>query len=236
MEVILAVAITLLLSGMMFYVYRDAIVYRDRVREKLELLRSERLLMSLMTAELSSAMEYPFLQTGMEGAYDQACWITVRRPGKAAWAIEGISDQPVSPECDIRMVGYRLRIVEDEETGEEIVVGVEKTLQKNLLATVAEEEGEQLEEDGRAEIAVRLVTDRIRYLRFRYHDGSGWIDSWNEDDLPAAVEITLGDRPLPEGEDEEEYGGEIFRRVVYLPGGRRARGGGVKGLGGSVGG
>jgi hypothetical protein len=229
----LAVALTVILSGIMFYLYGEALEVRDQVSEEMDLLMAERLIMSRMTSELRSAMEYPFMQTGMEGEAGSASWITVQAPGRAAWVVAGLDENTVPPECDIRMVGYRLRVETDEESGEDVVTGLERTCQKILSASVAEEETE--EETESAEIEVVFLTDRIKHLRLRYYDGSGWFDTWTEQDLPAAVEITLGDLPMAEEETEEEYAGKLFRRIVHVPGGRRARAGSnVRGLGGSV--
>jgi hypothetical protein len=62
-----------------------------------------------------------------------------------------------------------------------------------------------------------LLTDQLQFLRFRYCDGTNWLDSWSGPDLPLGVEINLGVEPLPQGSNVETYNGELFRRVIYLP-------------------
>ena len=224
LEVLLAVSLVVVLSGAMFYIYSDALKARDSVNEELEFLMVERRVMNMMTSELVSAMEYPFLQTGLEGEAASAEWITIGLPGRGAWALDEREEIQVPPECDVRMVGYRLRMVENEE-GQQVPAGLERTCRKILSAVTAEEETEETGEEDIAEIEVRLLTNRIRYINLRYYDGSGWFDTWTEKDLPAAVEITLGDEPMEEEQTEEDYRGNLFRRVVHLPGGRRARAG-----------
>ena len=56
----------------------------------------------------------------------------------------------------------------------------------------------------------------IRLVHFRYFDGNEWLDAWNGVDLPMGVEVTFGtEAPAPE--EEEEYGGEVFRRIIFVP-------------------
>jgi hypothetical protein len=51
--------------------------------------------------------------------------------------------------------------------------------------------------------APQPLTRAIKYLRFRYYDGSGWKDSWSGTSLPVGVEVTLG---FATPESEMEYG------------------------------
>ena len=63
---------------------------------------------------------------------------------------------------------------------------------------------------------VEPLTRSIRLVHFRYFDGNEWLDAWNGVDLPMGVEVTFGtEAPAPE--EEEEYGGEIFRRIIFVP-------------------
>jgi hypothetical protein len=66
---------------------------------------------------------------------------------------------------------------------------------------------------------VEPLTRAIRLVHFRYFDGSDWLDSWDSVDLPVGVEVTFGTEPPSEQEDEE-YSGELFRRVIYVPAGK----------------
>ena len=65
-------------------------------------------------------------------------------------------------------------------------------------------------------IVVAFVTPHVKFLRLQYWDGGAWVPQWRQK-LPAAVEITLGFEPLPEGTEAEEYPYETFRRVVAIP-------------------
>lgn len=63
------------------------------------------------------------------------------------------------------------------------------------------------------------LTDLIRFVRFRYWDGSEWLEDWMWSWLPLGVEVTLGGEPLPDGQGPGTYPYEVFRRVVHVPGG-----------------
>jgi prepilin-type N-terminal cleavage/methylation domain-containing protein len=67
---------------------------------------------------------------------------------------------------------------------------------------------------------VEPLTRAIRLVQFRYFNGSEWLDSWDSVDLPMGVEVTFGTEPA--SEQEEEYAGELFRRVIYVPAARNS--------------
>jgi hypothetical protein len=151
---------------------------------------------------------------------------TTALPGAVVWAVQRTTEGPAAPaERDVQIVGYRLRITEDEQ-GQPVIEGIERTYQKTLTARTAEE--------GK-EILATLLAPQFKFLRLRYWDASAgvWSEGWGGGDLPAAVEIVLGIQPLPEGVEPLQYPYETFRRVVYVPAGAKAPGGStiVRGLG-----
>jgi type II secretory pathway component PulJ len=231
LEVILAVVLVLGLTLTLFAMYDAGLGIRSRALQRMEFLAAERLVMEQMTAELRSAMVYPFLETSFEGTADQARWPAAMAVGQEVW-LEDDTDEPAAPQSDVQVVGYRLRTTEDEQ-GEPVVLGLERTCQKVLTAQILEE-GQAGQTDDVA-IGTELLSEHIKYLRFRYHDGNTWIESdqWNAKDLPAAVEITLGAEPLDEDMTHEEYPHQTFRRRVFIPAGwKTQRGNRVRGLGG----
>lgn len=241
MEVILSIVLVIGLVGGMFALYKQALNIRDRVHQEMDMWLAGRLAVDRMTDELRSAMEFRFLQMGMEGQGDQAQWICAQLPGPAAWAVRKDTENTIPPVTDVQIVGYRLGTSENEE-GELVIDGLERTCQKVLTAVSVQEtratepvDGEEDEEDAeeesaeQAEVEVVLLTPHIKYLKLRYYDGNSWQDSWTGGDLPRAVEICLGGRALGEEEDPEEYDDILFRRVVYVPGGVKGQVGGVQG-------
>jgi type II secretory pathway pseudopilin PulG len=64
--------------------------------------------------------------------------------------------------------------------------------------------------------APQPLTRVIKYLRFRYYDGSGWRESWSGASLPVGVEVTLGfEVPESEMEWEDFEFGSFFLGSTY---------------------
>lgn len=223
LEAVLALTLALSLVLVMLTFYKQATDVRAAVLDEALLVGEERAVMDLATQELRAAMAAPQAGIGVEGAIDQIRFATVALPGGSVWIVRRAaeSDQ-LPPERDLQIVGYRLRIVEDD-MGQPVVVGLERTCQRLLTAQVAEEG---------VEIQATLVSAGLKFLRLRYWDGTTWLESWGGNDLPQAVEICLGREPLPEGVEPLQYPYPLFRRVVFVPAGARAASGTVvRGLG-----
>lgn len=210
-EMVLAVALMLGLVGSVLGFYRHVSDVRVRLRTQAGALAAERLVMDRITGDLRAAMGFP---VRLRGSPHSISFISTSLPGAAAWAVRKSTEEPIPPEHDLQLVGYRLATEEDEE-GYEVIVGLERTCQK-IIAAPDVEEGE--------EISVALLTGRFKFLYLRYWEGSTWQESWSDSGLPQAVEINLGFEPLPEDTDPEEYEHEVFRRVVYVPGAKKTGG------------
>ena len=222
LEVTLALTLSIMLVGGMLGLYDHATSIRRSVIEHTERITSVRIVMDRLTNELRGAMAYPFLNFGMEGSDGELEFITASLPGPAVWAVRKSTEDPIPPETDLEMVGYRLRTHEDEE-GFIVVDGLGRTSQKILAAPTAEEG---------SEIDAVLLTEHVKFLQFAYFDGEQWTNLWNEGGLPLAVEVTIGLEPLPEDAEPQDYPFEKFRRTVYVPGGKNSRRGTiVRGLG-----
>jgi len=222
LEVVLAVALTVGLMTAALAFYEAITAARNSFTDQLQTAQAtaaQRRVMDRITEELRSAIVYRFLGAGLAGQPMEMRFMTANLPGKGVWATEDITERPIAPQHDIQLVGYRLRIGEDEN-GDEVIEGLERTVQRVLAAAVAEE-GEDIEG--------ALIAPQFRFVTFHYWDNQvgEWLPSWEEGDLPLAVEIVLGIEPLPEDLEPEDYPYETSRRVVYLPGGTAAFGGNV---------
>ena len=87
------------------------------------------------------------------------------------------------------------------------------------MVTDRADDKDRTDDEDRAEDRDRalLLSDRLRYLRFRYHDGKRWHGDWQRKELPRGVEVTVGVEPLRHGRRHHEYDGAVFRRVVSIP-------------------
>ena len=145
---------------------------------------------------------------GVEGETNRLTFITAALPDRSTWAALSVTDAPPTPQQDLRLVTYALRIVEGED-GSQSIDGVETDVQKLLTVRIAEEGEDE-------PITSVLLSPDVMFVRFRYWDGSAWQTSWSGAEMPAAVEIAMGAEPLEAGGDPENYSHEMARRVVWL--------------------
>ena len=242
MEVVLAVTLTAMVLSSAMVFYRHALKVRREIEAEIQTIEAQRMIMDRMTNELRGAMSYRFLGIGMEGESDNVLFIGARVPGPAAWAIRKSTEDPIPPEHDLQLLGYQLRTYGDEESGEEVIGGLERTCQKSLAVEVTERGGggrggepsAMFRELARQEqeIEATLLSAKIRFIAFRYWRDGIWLESLSGS-LPMAVEITMGSKPLPEETEAVDYPYPVMRRIVYMPGAARGRQGTIiRGLGG----
>ena len=220
LEVVLAISLTVGLMGAVYMFYNTALRTRSQVMAKAQWATMERGLMDRTTDELRNAIVYPFLRIGMQGQQDQMQFMCTALPGPAAWAVRNATDDPIPPEHDIQMVGYRLRIYEDED-GLWHNDGLERTSQKLLSAPMAE---------TGVQIATDLIGPEIHFLHLHYFDAGApsedeaWKHEWAGSDLPMAVEVILGATAMPEEMEVDDYLElyPTFRRTIFVPGGSKA--------------
>jgi hypothetical protein len=150
--------------------------------------------------------------------------MTAALPGQAAWSVTGITETPPPAQSDIRLVSYGLLTAEDEQ-GQLVIYGLDQQTQR-LLNAKTDEQAQASEAGATADsggVQSVLLLPAAKFVRFRYWDGSQWQPQWQDQQtLPMAVEIALGEEPLPEGTEAAQYPYKLSTRVVYLPGGQPA--------------
>ncbi len=203
--------------------YQQIVSSRQEFTDRLgavEMAATRRAVMERMTGELGSAIVYPFLQMGLTGDSESMQFMVAAVPGQGVWVAEDISDVPARPQQDVRIVGYRLRYIEDEESGEQFIEGIERTEQTVIAAPVVEEG---------TDITAALISESFKFLSLRYWDSESgqWLEIWDGGGTPVAVEIVIGVEPLPDDTEPADYPFETFRRVVYVPAGKKSPGGAV---------
>lgn len=226
-EVLLAVSLALGLMLSMLWFYQHAADIRTDVTEQIERVATHRRVMDRLTDQLRSAINYPVLNIGLDGINTELTFVSAVLPDQTAWAVLQVTEDPIPPQQDVRLVALRLRVGETEN-GEQVIEGIEVGVQR-VIAMSTVEEGEGVE--------WTLLSPHFKFLRFRYWDGQQFVETWNEQGLPRAVEVGLGIDPLPEGVEPIDYPNDLATRVVYLSGtqsGATVRGGGLRGLGGGL--
>ena len=218
-EVVLAILIAMGLLLVVLFYYSQAANLRTQLLIETERLATLRLLMDRLTSDLRSARSDFSLGIGLTGDATSLTVLSAGLPSAAAWQVAS-SDRTVHPEADLRRIRYGAA-TRLEETNI-LVIGLVREEQPLAAPRAAEEIFADLLDPLFLEAAEPLIgeplTDAIRFIRFRYWNGSAWSDAWSAGELPQGVEVTFGAEPLPEDLLPEEYPYEMFRRVIYLPG------------------
>jgi len=230
-EVVLAI---LIISGIMvvlLYFYQRTAEVRRIAIEEAEFTSTSRMLFEQLTAELRAARPGADGRAGVEGSSNSITIVTAGLAPFTRWIVSTNEPIMVQPSTDLKSVSYRLSVgtnrweVRGLERLEQLLVSASiQSFDTNIDLTLTNSEPVLSEVSSTEEpLALRptargpLLTDKVRYLRFRYWSGSEWVQGWTSYDLPAGVEITAGQLPLPADAEAETYPFEVFRRVVHLP-------------------
>lgn len=211
LEVLLAVVLVVALMGGILGFYRYATETRSYIIDQAQALSGRRLLMERLTLELQTAFVSQQDGLSLQGGWDRISLATATTPKASAWIVRDATDSTVSGEQGVQMVSYGLRTHADDD-GFLVIDGLERASHPAIFA-------------GNADLATSssaLLASDIQFVRFRYWDGAAWSDGWNGAALPVAVEVVLGQVPLPEGGDPLTYETPVARRVIFVPGGAAA--------------
>jgi type II secretory pathway pseudopilin PulG len=226
LEVTLAIVITVGMLVVVLFFYRQTAQLRQSLLEDTERIAAARLVLNRLTMELRTARRHEALLVSLTGTSNMIEFIRTSLPSPASWAQDDLG-RALQPESDLKLVRYELAGAGDpiEATG---LIRSEGPVPE--LGFIFADEGTTGEEAANpsprpASPVAELLTDQLRYLRFRYWDGANWQDNWDGLNLPMGVEVSLGAEPLPsqesvsENEASLEYPFELFRRIIFVPGG-----------------
>lgn len=211
-EVILAVVIAAGLLVVAISYYQRSAELRRELLEESERLTTIRLLMDRLSLDLRTAVAEP--RQGFAGTTDFMKFVHAGSPSPGNLA-----------EGSLKLVTYS--VVTNSGGTNGAVIGfnrLEAPLVEMRVASPTNREaisfnGAMDPMSMATNNFVEPLTRAIRLVHFRYFDGSEWLETWSGADLPLGVEVTFGSDPASEDE-EEEYGGDLFRRVIYVPAGR----------------
>ena len=205
-EVVLAIGIAIGIMLVLLFFYNQAANLRAQLMQEAERLSTIRLLMDRMTMELRTSRAHAFYQAAFLGDTQFIQFIRTDLVWPGAWK-QG--ERVSSAQTDLKLVRYSLNtdtntagLYRDEEPL------VESRTVRSASPTV----------DVAPVKRPEPLSEEIRYVHFRYWDGAKWLESWDGTKLPIGVEIALGFEP-PVTDEQGNTSGEVFRRVVYLPGG-----------------
>ena len=223
LEVVLAIciAIGLLLVAMTFY--QQSTSLRGQLIDEAERLAAVRQVMDRLAADLRVAPKHD--RVGFTGDSNSLRFATTALP----LAVGGL-------QTELRRVAYRATYA-GEGTNlavsglvrtEEPAVDFTTSSLAPALATTGGDTNAPAASDPATPAAVPAapaaatepLTETVRYLSFRFWDGAAWRESWSGVTPPPGVEVTLGFEPLPPDLALDQYPGEVFRRVIFLPAGQ----------------
>ena len=209
LEIILAITIAVGLLVVALLFHRQATLLRSALLEQSERLAAVRQIMDRLSADLKSVAIATNLSFFGDGS-------------NMRFVVTGLASVSSRPETDLRSVLYSSISAVDGTnsvmTGmsrvEQPLIDVIATIVPPLLVTDVAETNVVLISDSDP------MTESIRFLRFRYLDGTQWKDQWSGTAPPPGVEISLGFDPIPDDATPDTYPYEVFRRVIFVPGGR----------------
>ncbi len=223
LEVVLAISIAIAILVVALAFHHQATTLRANLLDESERLAAVRQIMDRLAADLRVAPVHNHV--GFTGDSNSLRFVTTRLP----LATAGF-------DSDLRRVTYRALFSGDTTnltiSGltrlDEPAVELIPSPLAPATAPASEPVGDAAEElaagvtnttasvTGTAE----PLTQAIRFLNFRFWDGTAWTDSWSGVAPPPGVEISLGFEPLPAETTPDLYPGEVFRRVIFLPAGQ----------------
>ncbi len=229
LEMLLSISLIVLLVGAMFGFYNVSLDTRERGRRLVETSARAQRMVEHIAQEVRSANGFvPRLGPGITGLKHEITLQTVALTDRELFERRSIREKPPPAQSDVREVRYYLAIDPEQQedysdpddpesmtSGPRTIGLVRREVKTLRQATTLGDRPEEVDLD--------LLSDELRYLRFRYFDGVDWVDIWQPppafrmgNSLPQAVEITVGYAPvLPEDPNELDFDEEDRR--VSLP-------------------
>lgn len=234
-EVVLAIGISVGILVVALVFYNQSANLRNQLLEQAETLSALRLAMDKLSSELQTAVASP--QQGFFGNLDSLQFTSAALIDARSWNASRMG-RPEFPLTDLKLISYR--VVSSLEGTNAVVQGLERTEEPLLLGSRRQALGGSVagystlslsnrffsaNTNGASSVtnqaSLEMLNSAVRFLRFRFWDGSRWIEQWSEPGLPRGVEITVSAERVPAeavvAEGLPDY--EIFRRVVFLPSG-----------------
>jgi len=211
LELLLAIGLMVLMSGMMFMFYAVTLRTREHGTRMMVDTQLCRTIALKIADEIRSANGFlQGLGPGIGGNSRIIRLQTVVLPDKEQFLTRNIQDAPPPASSDIRQVAYYLAYdpnqihVYGDGTEGPLPLGLVRREIKTLNQVI-------IDETRKEQVDVDLYSRDIKYLRFRYFDGAQWLDGWDlgtgpegglGNSLPQAVEVTVGYQAVqPPSED-----------------------------------
>jgi prepilin-type N-terminal cleavage/methylation domain-containing protein len=217
LEVVLAVTIACGLLMVVLFFYSQAADLRTQLLQESGRIASIRQVMDILSADLRCAHNEAAAGLKLSGDSSSLRLVKVVPLAPAQWTT-GPWKRDAAGEADLRRICYSLGATLEGTNAvvNGLVRAEEPCLETRRAARTAQPPLVSLPET--APPPPEPLSEEVRYLHFRYWDGTKWADSWDSTSLPQGIEVTLASEPRDETAEPGEAGQEMFRRVIYLPG------------------
>jgi type II secretory pathway component PulJ len=212
-EVVLAIFLAIGILLVLLFFYQQAANLRAELVSEAERLSTVRLVMDRITSELRTARAHAFYEGVFLGDSQFLQFIKTDDIPRSAWRS---GERVARAVTDLKLVRYSAQShAEGTNTAVAAFYRTEEPLIESRRARATVSVAPVEDSPGQRD---EPLSEAIRFVRFRYWDGSAWLESWDGVGIPAGVEITLGFEAPSVEEGAAALPDEVFRRVVYLPG------------------
>ena len=216
-EVLLAIGIAAGILMVVLFFYRQSETLRTALLDETSRIGAARLIMDRLSLELSEARRCEFFQQGLSGGADNLRFVRLDFPVISSWTNTNQTSFVSAPApTPFRLVSYSLVQSTNGSTGSGLVRS-EQFLSKRTTPVLFTNEDDTSLGGGNSAPTNGLAIEQIQFLRFRYYDGTNWLEAWSAPGLPVGIDVSLGVEPLPPELTPDEYPFEAYRRIIYLP-------------------
>ncbi len=249
-EVLLALGIgsALLVFAMLFY--RQAAELRTQILQESDRLATLRLVMDRLASDLRTAQGIAGRSDAFSGGSNWISFVRMTVPnGPSAAARSGSILRRIAYAAPLRVDGTNssiaglTRVEDSPDAPSSVVSGSAST---NAVALSESAVADPAGPDGASAMVGSnvapqdLMTDLVRFLRFRYWDGAAWLEGWTNAMPPSGVEVVISTEaaPIESAPETAAASGSSpgantetsasFRRVIFIPTGLVVRRGPVE--------
>ncbi len=213
-EVILAIGIAAGILMVVLFFYGQCELMRTQLLQENAKISAARLVMERLSSELSGARRCQTYQQGLSGGADNLQFVRLDFPLPSAWT-NATGSASATGGWPFRLVSYSLgQGTNGSPSG---LIRSEGALSRQTSVVSTNADQAPLDAGGTATPGGGVTIEQLQFLRFRYYDGTNWLEAWSGADLPLGIEVSLGVDPLPPELTADEYPFELYRRVIALP-------------------
>ena len=216
-EVVLAIGIAAGILMVVLFFYRQSETLRTALLDETSRIAAARLIMERLSVELSEARRCEAFQQGLSGGADNLRFVRLDFPVMSSWTNTNQTSFVSAPApTPFRLVSYSLVQSTNGSAGSGLVRS-EEVLSRRTTPVLFTNEDDTLLGGGNTAPTNGFAIGQLQFLRFRYYDGTNWLEAWSAPGLPVGIDVSLGVEPLPPELTADEYPFETYRRIIYLP-------------------